>query len=587
MKKFLGRVLATLVALTLFSFFGLVFLGLLLGGGETPRQIDAKTLLTLDLSVPIADQPPRQQFDDLVNSAVRGEVRQSHTLREVVAAIDRAASDDRISGLFIKGVVAREGYSSGWAALREVRQAVARFVNSGKPVISWQEDLDEATLYTVSPARQIVLHPLGLVEFNGLAVEALYFHDALEKYGVGVQAVRVGRYKSAVEPFLRSGMSEENRRQLDALLSDLAGEAFHGIAASRGLKPERLMALTRQKGVLTADEARETGLVTDVGYYDLVLDQLRKLTGTDEDRPIERQINVADYFQATDEKGGDGNVVVLYAEGTIVSGDELLEVGADRLARLLRKARLDKKVKAVVLRVNSPGGSAVAADVIQRELRLLKAAKPVVVSMGTVAASGGYWISADANEIWVEPNTITGSIGVFGLFFNLEQLAQEHGINRAVVRTSPLADFNSLLRPKSDAELAAVRRIVDRIYGAFIDLVARGRHLPRDKVEQLAQGRVWSGKQALALGLADHQGGLREAIAAAADRAGLKKYQVVEYQRAENWIDLLMKAMGVEPEEGDARQSELKSLMNGLRTIARYTDPRGIYARLPFDLSIH
>jgi protease-4 len=256
--------------------------------------------------------------------------------------------------------------------------------------------------------------------------------------------------------------------------------------------------------------------------------------------------------------------------------------------RLLRKAARDEQVKAVVLRINSPGGSASAADVIEHEVRRLKEKKPVVASMGSVAASGGYWIATHAHEIWLQPNTITGSIGVFGLFFNLQKLAGDHGLNREVVRTAAHADFDSLLRPKTPDELARVRRLVDGIYEGFLQRVAEGRGLSLQKVAELAQGRVWSGRQALRLGLADHEGGLREAIAAAARRADLKTYGIVEYQRAESWVDVLLRQLGLAPEEGgDARGRQMRSLLRALRVLFDYTDPKGVYARLPYDLHIH
>ncbi len=587
MKAFLKQVLAVLVALSLFFFALLVLLVLMLGSREIARTVEPKTLLTLDLGVPIGDRPPREEFSDLLDNAMQGRSRSAYTLREVVTAIDRAAGDSRIAGLYLKGQVARSGYRSGWAALREVREAIQRFRNSGKPVITWQESMDEATLYVISPANRILLHPLGMVEFNGLAAEVLYFRDAFDRYGVGVQAVREGKYKSAVEPFVSNRMSEASRTQLAALLGDLSREMISAIAASRGLEPGQLDDLVQRQGLVMADEARRLGLVTALGYYDVVLARLRKLTGTGEGKPIERRLDVADYFD-TLKDSGSARVAVIYLEGTIVSGKDPREVGAERLARLLRKAREDAKVKAVVLRINSPGGSATAADIIEREVRLFRKRKPLVVSMGTVAASGGYWVAAPADEIWVEPNTITGSIGVFGLFFNLQQLAGEHGVRREVVRTGPFADFQSLFRAKSPEELDRMRQLVDRVYDGFLQRVAQGRGMQRDRVEALAQGRIWSGRQALALGLADHEGGLREAIASAARRAQLKSYRILEYQRAESWADLLLRALGLAPEERDARDSDLESLWRGLRQSLRLArDPRGVHARLPFDLSIH
>jgi len=282
-------------------------------------------------------------------------------------------------------------------------------------------------------------------------------------------------------------------------------------------------------------------------------------------------------------------VVVIYAEGMILSGDDEDEVGGDYLARLLRKAREDDKVKAVVLRVNSPGGSASASDVIQRETRLLKQEKPFVVSMGTVAASGGYWISTYADELWAEPNTITGSIGVFGLFLSIQELMNEHGLNVDVVRTSPFADIYSIFRPKTEKELSLVQRIVDRIYEQFLDKVAEGRKLDRQRVHEIAQGRVWSGKEALKLGLVDRLGGLKQAIESAAKRAELgETYTIEEYQRAEELMEVLLKELGMLPEEDDDAQSpDMRLLWPRCQGVLRYTDRQGVDARMPFDLTIH
>ena len=590
MKSFLKTVLASLVALFIFTILFLVFLGGLISTQEIAPRIEKKTLLTLNLQVPISDRQPRQKFADVLDAALQERAQGRQTLREVVTAIDRAVEDERISGLFIKGNVVRDGYYSGWATLREVREAIDRFRQSGKPVITWQESLDEATLYVVSPAGKIVLHPLGLMEFNGLAAEVIYFRDAFEKYGIEVQATRVGKYKSAVEPFLRSHMSEENREQLEGLLGDLFQELLAAVARSRSVNPGDLLALSRDRGALTAPEALEAGYVTAVGYYDQVLEELRELTGTKQGKPIERQLSVGEYFAATQKKAsGKGKVVVIYAEGMILSGDDEDEVGGDYLARLLRKAREDDQVKAVVLRVNSPGGSASASDVIQRETVLLKKEKPFVVSLGTVAASGGYWISVYGDELWAEPNTITGSIGVFGLFLSLKELMNEHGLNVDVVRTSPFADIYSIFRPKTERELALVQRIVDRIYEQFLDKVAEGRKLDRQRVHEIAQGRVWSGKEAQKLGLVDHIGGLKQAIAAAARRAELgETYAIEEYQRAEELMEVLLKELGMLPEENDDAQSpDMRLFWQRLQGLLHYTDRQGVYARMPFDLTIH
>jgi protease-4 len=565
----------------------LVLVGAIITGQEAPRTLEDNTLLVLNLSVPITDKAPRQKFSDVLGNAVQKKEGGQQSLRTVVTAIRKAAKDDHISGLYLKGAVAREGYASGWAALKEVREAVAEFRKSGKPVITWQEGLDEETLYVVSPADEIILNPLGLMEFNGFAAEVKYFREAFDKYGIDVQVTRVGKYKSAVEPFLLDHMSEENREQLNMLLNDLFGEVVNAIAESRGVPADNLHRLAREEAVIQAREALERGYVTGVDYYDVVLERLRELTGTEAGEDIERLTGVAGYLASVEKDEEDKDkVVVIYAEGDIVSGNDEDEVAGTYISGLLREAREDDDVKAVVLRVNSPGGSADASDIIQRETILLKKEKPLIVSMGTVAASGGYWISAYGDEIIAEPNTITGSIGVFGMFLNIKKLVNEFGVRVETARTAPAADIFSLFRPKTEAELAVIQKFIDNIYDQFLNKVSEGRKLDRAAVHEIAQGRVWSGKQALKLGLVDRFGGLSDAIAAAAEKAGLEDYRVEEYQQPGSFVEDIMEELGFGASVATG-VPELDSLWHDLAYLLGTVDAKGFYARLPYDLNIH
>ncbi|WP_456413861.1 signal peptide peptidase SppA [Thiolapillus sp.] len=584
MKSFLKTVFASFTAMVLVLVLLGVLIGLALTAQDIPRPIEDKTLLTLNLGVPIVDRQPRQDFASLLNQTLQEQDRQS--LRTVVTAIRQAAKDDRISGLYIKGKVVRDGYASGWAALKEVREAIVAFKASGKPVITWQEDLDEATLYVVSPANDLVLNPLGLLEFNGFASEIMYFRNAFDKYGIDVQVSRVGKYKSAVEPFLQDHMSDENREQLDTLLNDLFEEVVSGVAGSRNIPPSVLRDLAEQDAIIEAEQALEKGVVTAVAYYDEVRGKLSKLTGSETGKEIERQQTVSQYFASLPQKKKAGDkLVVIYAEGEIISGNDKDEVSGDYIASLLRKARNDDEVKAVVLRVNSPGGSASASDIIQRETILLAEQKPLVVSMGTVAASGGYWISAYGDEIYAEPNTITGSIGVFGLFLNIRKLINEIGLNVEVARTAPAADVFSLYRPKTEQEMAVIQKFIDNIYSRFLEKVAEGRKLDKAEVHKIAQGRVWSGKQALELGLVDKLGGLGDAIAAAAERAKIKDYAVEEYQKGESLMEEILKEMGMETRLQGVPLA--RPMWEQLRHLLSLTDAKGFYARMPYDLTIY
>ena len=586
MKSFLKTVFASFTGMILVLLLLAVLIGVMLTAKETPQPIEDKTLLTLNLGVPIVDRQPRQKFASVIRGALQDRKSDRQSLRAVVTALRKAAKDDRISGLYIKGNVVRDGYASGWAALKEVRKAIEAFKASGKPVITWQEGLDEATLYVVSTADRLVLNPLGLLEFNGFASEVPYFRSAFEKYGIDVQVSRVGKYKSAVEPFLLDHMSEENREQLDTLLNDLFDEVVAAVAKSRNLPVSSLHELAQKEAVVEADQALKRGLVTAVGYYDVVREKLEALTGTEAGKAIENQKSVSDYFATLtkDDKAKD-KLAVIYAEGDIISGSDKDQVSGDYIASLLRKARTDDDVKAVVLRVNSPGGSASASDIIQRETILLAKKKPLVIPMGAVAASGGYWISAYGDEIYAEPNTITGSIGVFGLFLNAQKLVNELGVKVEVARTAPAADVFSLFRPKTPQEMAIIQKFIDHIYAEFLDKVAEGRKLDRAAVHEIAQGRVWSGKRALELGLVDKLGGLEDAMASAAKRANLDSYAVEEYQKEGTLLEELMKEMGMEVQ---LRQNPLvDTTWKQVQYLLSLTDAKGIYARMPYDLIIH
>jgi protease-4 len=587
MKGFLKTVLASLVGLVLFFMLLVMLVGVIITGQEMPKPLEDKTLLVVNLSVPISDRAPRQKFSEVIGSAVQKTDAGQQSLRTVVRAIRKAAQNEHISALYLKGAVARKGYASGWATLKEVREAVAAFRESGKPVITWQEGLDEETLYVVSPADEIVLNPMGLLEFNGFAAEVKYYRQAFEKYGIDVQVTRVGKYKSAVEPFLLDHMSEENREQLNTLLGDMFDEVVNAIAASRNLSPDSLHSLARDEAVIQARDALSRGFVTRVDYYDVVLERLRKLTGTESGKDIERLVGVSDFLASVEKDEEDRDkLVIIYAEGDIVSGNDEDEVAGTYISRLLRKAREDEKVKAVVLRVNSPGGSADASDIIQRETILLKKEKPLIVSMGTVAASGGYWISAYADEIYAEPNTITGSIGVFGMFLNIKKLVNEFGVKVETARTAPAADIFSLFRPKTEEELAVIQKFIDSIYEQFLDKVSEGRKLDRAAVHEIAQGRVWSGKQARKLGLVDEFGGLEAAIAAAADKAGLKDYTVEEYQQPGSFMDDIMEELGFGA-SANTGVPVLDSLWREAGFLLQQTDSKGFYVRLPYDLNVY
>jgi protease-4 len=403
---------------------------------------------------------------------------------------------------------------------------------------------------------------------------------------------------------IRQDFSPENRQQTQKLLGDVWGEWRAAVGKSRKLNSEQLQAIADTQGFLIADTAREQGLVDRVAYFDQVLGQLKQLTGEDKENKTFRQITLAKYAEVPGKSLGvresENHIAVVYADGNIVDGQGGNgEVGGDRFARIFRRLRQDEDVKAVVLRVNSPGGSATASEIIQREVRLTNEVKPVVVSMGDYAASGGYWIVTNASRIFAEPNTITGSIGVFGLLPNIQKLANSNGITWDVVKTAKFADSQTVSRPKSPQELALYQRSVDRIYNMFLSKVAQGRKLPQQKVEQIAQGRVWSGLAAKQIGLVDEMGGLDTAIAYAAKQAKLgDNWELQEYPEVRTLEERLLGRLSNEVRNVFGADTTLKQLTPDPLTAQFYklrdeisvlrslNDPLGVYARLPFNLKI-
>jgi protease-4 len=492
------------------------------------------------------------------------------------------------------GSLSPEGFGTGFAALKEVRAALADFKKSGKPVVAYLNFAATGDLYLTAGATDLVLDPYGSLVVPGLASEPTFFAGAFERFGVGVQVTKVGDFKSYAEPFVRKDLSPENREQLEKLLGDLWSDMLADLSTDRKISSSDLQALVDAEGIIRPESALKAGLVDRLAYRDEVLDQLKVATNrTDSDEPF-KQIGLADYARTLPEpKSHSGHeIAVVYAEGAIVDGEgEHDEVGGGRFARELRALRQNEQVKAIVLRVNSPGGSATASEHIQRELRLAAEAKPVVVSMGSYAASGGYWISAYGSRIFAEPTTITGSIGVVGIHFDVKKLANDLGITWDSVKTGKHADIFTISRPKTETELAIFQGMVEWIYGEFIRKVAEGRKLDPDEVRKIAGGRVWSGREALKLGLVDELGGLDEAIAHAADAAGLTdNYSLVEFPQTQTFAEMLAEWLnGIPPTESSTRglvSEVVARLEEQTKTLQQFNDPRGVYARLPLEINV-
>jgi|APGre2960657505_1045072.scaffolds.fasta_scaffold01622_6 protease-4 len=608
MKNFFTSMLGALVALLIFAggAFVLVigFVGAIaaMGGGEkATAELERGAYVVFDLSTNITDAPPPIDFGSL------GVAQDDHLqLRTVTRALRAAAKDERIAGVFITGGLRPASYGSGYAALSEVRAGIAAVKAAGKPVLAYLTTATTKDYYLASAASEVAIDPYGVIMMSGLASEPMFYAGAFEKYGVGVQVTRVGKYKSAVEPFTRTSMSPENRDQIQKLLNDIWDGILADIAPSRGSTAAQLQAIVDREGFIRPEQAKDGQLVDRIAYRDEVYDELKAKTGRAGSKQPFKQIGLADYarlskdiadvpakaLEAAVSGSGKGRVAVVYAEGEIVDGEgDADEVGGTRFSRELRKLRLDDGVKAVVLRVNSPGGSASASETIQREIRLMKKVKPVVVSMGSYAASGGYWIAAYGDRIFAEPTTITGSIGVFGVQFDVKKLSGDFGLTFDTVKTGKFADLISITRPKSDEELAVFQRMVDWIYGEFIGKVAEARKIKREVVEEIAQGRVWSGAEAKNLELVDELGGLDAAIAYAVAQAKLgPNYRLVEYPHPKELFEAVQELIEkIAPNNVRAPGLAVKlaeRIEREVRVLRTFNDPQGVYARLPLNLSL-
>lgn len=616
MKNFFSSFLGSFLALVVFVGGGallgfLLLIGLAASSADKPVQVEKGSWLVFDLSGNIADAPEQMEgLDELMGALGGGETPQRLQQRAVVRAIRAAAADDDIAGLYLTGRFSPEGYGTGFAALKEVREAVAAFRESGKPVKGYFDLLTTREYYVASAANELVLDAYGAVAMPGLAAQPMFLAGAFEKFGIGVQVTRVGKYKSAIEPYTRRDMSPENRAQVQKLLDDVWAELLGTVATARGLGRAEFQQLMDSEGLFRADEALRRKLVDRVAYYDEVQAELKESTGVKDGKKSFKQVDLKSYARLVpaggaaprrlatgkvDTGSGGGRIAIVYAEGVIMDGrgEQQGTVHGETYAREIRRLRQDKAVKAIVLRVNSPGGSAAASEAIRRELELARRDKPVVVSLGSVAASGGYWIATQAEQVFAEPTTITGSIGVFGMFLNVQGLANDKlGLTFDTVKTGKFADALTITRPKTEDELAVMQRMVDWIYEQFLDRVVEARALDRAAVHEIAQGRVWSGAEAQKLGLVDGLGGLGSAVAFAAERAGLgDSYRVVEFPRRKQFAEALAEGLSgrrrqVGGPDAGAMESLVLRVQDEWRQLGQYNDPRGVYARLPFELSL-
>jgi len=586
--KFLGNVLAVIVGLFVFSivamliFFGII--GLVASSSEKEVTLEKNSILHLDLNGRTLVE--RTSDEDLVFGSFTDPFGGENTagLVNLKKAIAEAKTNENIKGIYLNAGL----FGAGQAGLLELREALIDFKTSGKFIVAYEEAYSEGGYFLASVADEIYLNPLGGIDFNGFSSEGIFLKGFFEKVGIKPEVFRVGEFKSAVEPFILDKMSPENRLQTQYFLDDINNHALELIAKSRGIAQDSLVRINQQMLVRKPKDAVTYKLATALKYEDEVHSILKEKLGLKEDDQIET-INATDLGGMAKSKNitSSNRIAVILAEGDIVDGNAEGAISSEKFAKEIRKARKDENIKAIVLRVNSPGGSILASEVIWREMSEAKKVKPVIVSMGEVAASGGYYIAAPADTIVAQPNTITGSIGIFGILFNVQELVNNKlGVTTDVVSTGELSDFGNMARPLTEVERTIIQSSVEDGYETFISRVAEGRGMHPDSVRKVASGRVWTGTQAKARGLVDVLGGLDTAIgiAAAKIKAG-EDYRVVYYPEKKPWFEELMLNFS-DQVQVRILQTQLGDQYPLYQKIQRLKNYQGVQVRMPQEIVI-
>jgi len=586
MKNFLKYTLATIVGILVLNILGLIIFFIVAGAISSPDVPIVKdhSVLVSKFNTPVidrADENPFSQFSS-GNFAMDGVMG----LDQILKDIKKAKTDEKISGIFLR----LSAFPGSLGTLEEIRDALVDFKDSGKFILAHADAYSMKTYYLASAADKIYMTPTGEMDFKGLQSNVLLFKRALDKYGVDIQVIRHGTFKSAVEPFLTDKISDANREQLEVMLHSLWGKMIDEISAARGISADELNQYADELSLAFDHQALEKNMIDGLKYYDEVLDELRELTDTDEDDdvPSISLKKYADVPVTKDKQATSNRIAVIYAMGSVVTGDaEEGMIGSDRIAKAIRKAREDKKVKAIVFRVNSGGGSALASEIIHREIKLAAEVKPVVASLGDVAASGGYYIVCPADTIVANETTITGSIGVFGIIPNLQEILNDKiGITTGTVTTNKHADLGSPFRPMTADEKKIMQQYVDDVYVTFANHVAEGRSMTYEQVDEIGGGRVWSGVNAKELGLIDEFGGLERAIGIAAEMAGVENYRVWSLPTLDDPLTAIMKQLTGEV-KARIISKELKASYELYKKTEEISKMHGIQAIMPYTLDIH
>ena len=588
MKNFLIYTLATITGIIISSFLFFIImiasLSAIVASGEKTVTLTDNSILVLKAGIPVPDRgnPNPWAGFDVINM----NFSPTPGLNEILANIRKASKDNKIKGILIEN----GALPSGWATTGEIRDALIKFRESGKFVLAWADYvMTQEGYYLSTAADKIYLNPTAMMDFKGLSGEVMFYKKALDKLGIDVQVIRHGKFKGAVEPFILDKLSDENRAQIKDYVGSVWSNVIKQISYSRNIPEEKLQKIADGLLAFNADGALETNLVDGLLYRDALIDTIKTLSGISIDDKI-LLVPMTKYSKIPDPDrvySAKNKIAVIYAEGSIVMGKgNETNIGGNNYADIIRAQRKDSSVKAIVLRVNSPGGSAAASDIMWRELDLASKVKPVVVSMGNYAASGGYYIAAPATKIYANPTTISGSIGVFGLIPNAAKLINDKlGLTIETVSTNAHADFPSIYRPMENYEKDIMQKSIEKTYSEFMSKVAAGRKMRMERVDSIGQGRIWTGSSAIDIGLVDELGGLTEAVRGAAELAGITEYSLKEYPVLVDPYTKLIAGLS-----GDIKarilSGEIGSNIKIYNELKELSGLSGIQMRLPYFIEI-
>ena len=591
MKDFLKFTLATVTGIILSSIvlfiISMVTLFGIMAASDTETIVKKNSVMILDLNGTLVE---RTQEDPLgILSQLFNDDSNTYGLDDILSSIKKAKENEDIKGIYLQA----NSLGTSYASLQEIRNALLDFKESGKFVIAYADSYTQGLYYLSSAADKVLLNPKGMIEWRGIASTPLFYKDLLQKIGVEMQVFKVGTYKSAVEPFTATEMSPANREQVTAFINSIWSQVTEGVSASRNIPIDSLNAYAdRMLMFYPAEESVRCGLADTLVYRNDVRDYLKRLVDMDEDDNLSL-LGLGDMINVRKNvpKDKSGNIIaVYYASGEITDypGSATSEEGivGSKVIRDLRKLKENDDVKAVVLRVNSPGGSAFASEQIWYAVKELKTKKPVIVSMGDYAASGGYYISCGADTIVAEPTTLTGSIGIFGMVPNVKELTDKIGLSYDVVKTNKYADFGNIMRPFSEGEKALLQMMVAEGYDTFITRCAEGRHTTKEAIEKIAEGRVWTGEAAKELGLVDELGGIDKALEIAVAKAGVGGYTIVSYPEKKDVLSSLLDTKPTNYVESQLLKSKLGEYYRQFGLLTNLKEQSMIQARVPFELNI-